>query len=168
MYWGNGVLGFLPLEKVYFRDTPFPLGTTKSSGENPNFSSSVEFWYPIPESKWASVPMVNLTSLSQKSPSDLENQEGMNATLIHHNYLSSLTFSSWQRHTSYVTIYVIMTKFTFYLPEQQMESIRELSKQTGLSISELLRRAIDDLLAKYVSDIQSQDNNRQENGSNSQ
>jgi len=61
-----------------------------------------------------------------------------------------------------------MTKFLFYLPEQQMENMRKLSKQTGLSISELLRRAIDDLLAKYVPNIQSQDNNRQENGSSSQ
>ncbi len=42
-----------------------------------------------------------------------------------------------------------MKKFTFYLPEQQMEKTRKLSKQTGLSVSELLRRAIDDLLAKY-------------------
>ena len=61
-----------------------------------------------------------------------------------------------------------MMKFLFYLPERQMENLRKLSKQTGLSISELLRRAIDDLLAKYVSDIQSQDNNRQEHGSNPQ
>ena len=53
-----------------------------------------------------------------------------------------------------------MTKFTFYLPEQQMENIRKLSKQTGLSVSELLRRAIDDLLAKYVSNIQSKNNNQ--------
>ena len=70
-----------------------------------------------------------------------------------------------------------MTKFTFYLPEQQMERIRKLSKQTGLSVSELLRRAIDDLLAKYedrftgvnhVPNIQSQDNHRQEKRSDSQ
>ena len=49
-----------------------------------------------------------------------------------------------------------------------MENIRKLSKQTGLSVSELLRRAIDDLLAKYVPNIQIQDNNRQENRSDSQ
>ena len=61
-----------------------------------------------------------------------------------------------------------MIKFTFYLPEQQMENIRKLSKQTGLSVSELLRRAIDDLLAKYVPNIQSQDNHRQENRGDSQ
>ncbi len=63
-------------------------------------------------------------------------------------------------------MYDVMKKFTFYLPEQQMEKIRKLSKQTGLSVSELLRRAIDDLFAKYVPNIQSQDNNRQENRSN--
>ena len=60
-----------------------------------------------------------------------------------------------------------MMKFLFYLPEQQLENIRKLSKQTGLSVSELLRRAIDDLLAKYVSNIQSQDNYQQQNESNS-
>ena len=49
-----------------------------------------------------------------------------------------------------------------------MENIRKLSKQTGLSVSELLRRAIDDLLAKYVPNIQSQDNYRQQKESNSQ
>jgi Arc/MetJ-type ribon-helix-helix transcriptional regulator len=56
-----------------------------------------------------------------------------------------------------------MKRYTFYLPEQQMEQLRKVSKHKGLSVSELLRRAIDDLLAKYVSDIQSKDNNRQEN-----
>ena len=61
-----------------------------------------------------------------------------------------------------------MKRYTFYLPKQQMEQLRKVSKHKGLSVSELLRRAIDELLKSYVSDIQSQDNNQQENGSNSQ
>ncbi|MBC8233662.1 ribbon-helix-helix domain-containing protein [bacterium] len=59
-----------------------------------------------------------------------------------------------------------MERRNFYLPKQQIEGLKKLSKQTGLSMSELLRRAIDNLLNSYVSDIQSQDNNRQENRSN--
>ena len=61
-----------------------------------------------------------------------------------------------------------MKRYNFYLPEQQVDSLRNVSKQTGLSVSELLRRAIDELLKSYVSNIQSQDNNRQKSGSNSQ
>ena len=61
-----------------------------------------------------------------------------------------------------------MKRYTFYLPEQQMEQLRKVSKHKGLSVSELLRRAIDELLKSYVSDIQSQDNNRQENRGNPQ
>jgi len=59
-----------------------------------------------------------------------------------------------------------MKRYNFYLPEQQMEKLQELSKQTGLSVSELIRRAIDKLLDAYVPHIQSQDNNKQGNRSN--
>lgn len=35
-----------------------------------------------------------------------------------------------------------MKKFNFYLPEQQIKALGKLSKQTGISISEHIRRAI--------------------------
>ena len=40
-----------------------------------------------------------------------------------------------------------MNRHNFYLPKQQMEALKALSKETGLSMSEHMRRAIDDYLA---------------------
>jgi predicted DNA-binding protein len=56
-----------------------------------------------------------------------------------------------------------MKRHDFYLPKQQIEKLRKLSEETGLSMSELLRRAIDNFLNSYVSNLQSQDNSRQAN-----
>ena len=61
-----------------------------------------------------------------------------------------------------------MKRYNFYFPEQQIETLRKISKDTGISMAELIRRAIDNLIKDYVSNIQSQDNYRQQNESNSQ
>ncbi len=61
-----------------------------------------------------------------------------------------------------------MKRYNFYFPEQQIENLRKISKDTGISMAELIRRAIDNLIKDYVSNIQSQDNYRQQNESNSQ
>jgi predicted DNA-binding protein len=60
-----------------------------------------------------------------------------------------------------------MKRHDFYLPKQQIEKLRKLSEETGLSMSELLRRAIDNFLNSYVSNLQSQDNSRQANNRDS-
>jgi len=36
-----------------------------------------------------------------------------------------------------------MKRINFYLPAQQLNALRGLSKETGLSVSEYIRRAID-------------------------
>ena len=41
-----------------------------------------------------------------------------------------------------------MKRFNFYLTENQINKLKSLSKKTGLKISELVRRAIDDYLEK--------------------
>lgn len=41
-----------------------------------------------------------------------------------------------------------MKKVSVYLPEQQIEKLRELQEKTGISSSEYIRRAIDSLLEK--------------------
>ena len=60
-----------------------------------------------------------------------------------------------------------MKRYNFYFPEEQIETLRKISKDIGISMSELIRRAIDNLIKDYVSNIQSQDNYRQQNESNS-
>jgi Arc/MetJ-type ribon-helix-helix transcriptional regulator len=42
-----------------------------------------------------------------------------------------------------------MEKYTFCLPKQQLATIREVSELTGLSVSELIRRALDALIKEY-------------------
>lgn len=37
----------------------------------------------------------------------------------------------------------------FYLTDPQIKGLKRVSKKTGLSVSELIRRAIDDQLEKY-------------------
>lgn len=41
-----------------------------------------------------------------------------------------------------------MQRINFYLSEKQIASLKALSKKTGLSVSELVRRAIDAYLKK--------------------
>ena len=43
-----------------------------------------------------------------------------------------------------------MKRYHFYLPERQTNQLEKLKKQTGLSVAELIRRAIDLLLSEYV------------------
>lgn len=41
-----------------------------------------------------------------------------------------------------------MQRVNFYLTEQQVTALTELSESSGLSVSELIRRAIDAFLSK--------------------
>jgi len=41
-----------------------------------------------------------------------------------------------------------MEKINHYLTDPQMKKLRELSEKTGLSISEIIRRALDEYLEK--------------------
>lgn len=41
-----------------------------------------------------------------------------------------------------------MKRINYFLPEQQIEALKKLSEKTGLSVSELIRRAIDAFLKK--------------------
>ncbi len=41
-----------------------------------------------------------------------------------------------------------MKKMNLYLPEQQIEALQALSKKTGISVSEHIRRAVSEYLAK--------------------
>jgi metal-responsive CopG/Arc/MetJ family transcriptional regulator len=45
-----------------------------------------------------------------------------------------------------------MKKVNHYLPEQQIEALVKLSKQTGISVSEHIRRAISDYLDREKND----------------
>lgn len=42
-----------------------------------------------------------------------------------------------------------MTPDTIYLVPEKLEALRQLAKSTRISRAELLREAVDDLLAKY-------------------
>ena len=39
-----------------------------------------------------------------------------------------------------------MKRVNYYIPDRQIEKLRELSEHTGISMSEIIRRAIDDYL----------------------
>jgi predicted DNA binding CopG/RHH family protein len=41
-----------------------------------------------------------------------------------------------------------MKRVNYYLPERQMESLKKESSRMGLSISEIIRRAIDEWLER--------------------
>jgi len=41
-----------------------------------------------------------------------------------------------------------MKRVNYHLTEMQIESLRRFSKKTGLSVAELIRRAIDEYLKK--------------------
>jgi predicted DNA binding CopG/RHH family protein len=41
-----------------------------------------------------------------------------------------------------------MKRVNYHLTEKQIESFKKLSKETGLSVAELIRRAIDDYLRR--------------------
>ena len=41
-----------------------------------------------------------------------------------------------------------MTKYNVYLPDQQIEALREIADEKGVPVAELIRRAIDEWLAK--------------------
>jgi predicted DNA binding CopG/RHH family protein len=43
---------------------------------------------------------------------------------------------------------ICMKRVNYYLPERQMESLKEESSRLGLSISELIRRAIDEWIQR--------------------
>jgi len=47
-------------------------------------------------------------------------------------------------------VYVIFTmkRVNYHLTLKQIKSLKKLSKETGLSVAELIRRAIDDYLEK--------------------
>lgn len=44
--------------------------------------------------------------------------------------------------------YICMIRVNFHLTKIQIKKLRELSKKTGLSVAELIRRAIDKFLKK--------------------
>ncbi len=46
-------------------------------------------------------------------------------------------------------ILTIMKRIEFYLSEKQISALRKLKKLLGLSVSELVRRAIDEFLEKH-------------------
>ena len=41
-----------------------------------------------------------------------------------------------------------MKRVNYHLPEPIIEKLKELSRETGLSVAELIRRALDDFLKK--------------------
>lgn len=51
-----------------------------------------------------------------------------------------------------------MERYNLYLSEPQLESLKKLSKETGLSVSEHVRRAIDGYLAEK--DVKVDDNRK--------
>ncbi len=48
----------------------------------------------------------------------------------------------------YYTYILRMKKYNLYLPEQQIETLNLLSEQKGLSVSEIIRRALDEYIEK--------------------
>jgi len=48
-----------------------------------------------------------------------------------------------------------MTKYNVYLPPQQIEALREISDEKGVPAAELIRRAIDEWLAKNANHARS-------------
>jgi len=62
-----------------------------------------------------------------------------------------------------------MIRRQVYLTETQVETMKFLAEQDGVKISEIMRRALDFYLGYriYVSNLQSQDNNRQKNRTDS-
>ncbi len=45
-----------------------------------------------------------------------------------------------------------MTRVNYNLTEQQIARLKEMAKETGLSVSELIRRAIDAFLTRPATD----------------
>lgn len=48
---------------------------------------------------------------------------------------------------------IYMKLYNLYLAEKQIENLKKLSTETGLSVSEHIRRAIDEYLAKQKREI---------------
>lgn len=45
---------------------------------------------------------------------------------------------------------IIMKRVNYHLTEKQIKTLREISKDTGLSVAELIRRAIDAMYGKKM------------------
>jgi len=45
-----------------------------------------------------------------------------------------------------------MKRYNFHLPEQIMDELRDMSEETGLTVSELIRRALSDFLKHSVAE----------------
>jgi metal-responsive CopG/Arc/MetJ family transcriptional regulator len=43
-------------------------------------------------------------------------------------------------------------RYNFHLPEQIMDELRDMSEETGLTVSELIRRALSDFLKQSVAE----------------
>jgi hypothetical protein len=41
-----------------------------------------------------------------------------------------------------------MRRVNYHLTEQQLQALRQLAEKTGLTVAELIRRAVDDFLKK--------------------
>jgi predicted DNA-binding protein len=44
--------------------------------------------------------------------------------------------------------HMVMRRTNYYYPPKQLERLKRLSKKTGVPVSELIRRAIDDYLKR--------------------
>ena len=55
----------------------------------------------------------------------------------------------------YYTYILLMKKYNLYLSEQQIDTLNLLSEQKGLSVSEIIRRALDEYIEKELNKIQS-------------
>lgn len=50
----------------------------------------------------------------------------------------------------------IMKRVNYHLTDQQIKRLKQYSKETGLSVAELIRRAIDEYLDKKIKPIRSE------------
>ena len=57
---------------------------------------------------------------------------------------------------TYIRIYMRMYRMNFYLPQHHRLALQRLSQRTGLSTSELIRRAVDAFLAPSVGGLSTQ------------
>ncbi len=48
----------------------------------------------------------------------------------------------------YIKVYYVVIQFLTSFTKKQMEKLRQLSKDTGLSIADIIRRAIDEYMEK--------------------
>ena len=80
---------------------------------------------------------------------DIEKLQGIEREALDRNQVVVSDFSETPLDNEQIGVYIVcMKRVNFHLTDRQIKALQQESKRTGLSVAELIRRAVDALLEK--------------------